>query len=625
MKVASLLKRFGLFIIIMTLLEFGVLYFFIHNSESDAKIINYSGLVRGLAQRVFKLDYAGHYSEAESYELQLDKIIIGLKNGDESLGLKKLNNDQFQLLMNDVSTDWEKIKKTIELSKNQPDAFSDLLRQSEDFFILTDRSVRAAEEAARNKVVVSEAVQLVLFILEVVALIFLMIIIKRRVVTPLNIISKILPKAAGGDLSQHLPMKGSDEFGEIADVFNKLLIRQREFTGSLEKKVKEKTRELEIKIIEVEGGKEKVEEEKKQIEKLLSENEKFRLAIEGASDHIIITDSEGFIMYANKAAEEITGYSTGEMFRKKAGQLWGGLMDKKYYENLWKVIKVEGKPFKGLVKNHRKNGEIYDAAVSISPILDKNNKPIFFIGLERDVSKEVAVDRAKTEFTSLASHQLRTPLTAIRWYSELLLSGKAGKINKKQTEFIKEIFDGNKRMITLVNNLLSVSRLELGTLPIHVVSADLCVILNDVVKELKPDAIGKKVKIEYVCLMKKLVVMIDESLIRMIFQNLISNAIKYSLEKGVVKIEMKSNQDNIIVSVIDNGIGIPIADQKNIYNKFFRANNAGKIQADGTGLGLYIVKSVVDFVGGKISFKSKEGYGTEFVFEVPLSGMKEKK
>lgn len=466
--------------------------------------------------------------------------------------------------------------------------------------------------------------EFILVLVELAAIFALRLISKKRIISPLDRISEILPKAAGGDLSQRLPMKSDDEFGQIASVFNSLLEKQQDLTSSLEKKVKEKTRELETKVIEVEHNREKVEEEKKKIEKLLSENEKFHLAVEGASDQIIITDHEGVVLYSNPATEKITGYPATEMLNKKAGTLWGKQMEKGYYEKMWQILKDEHRVFKGVLKNKRKNGEIYDAAVSISPILNNKNEAEFFVGLERDISEEVAVDRAKTEFVSVASHQLRTPLTAVSWYAEILLSEKSGKLTKKQKEYLKEISDGNKRMTTLVNNLLNVSRLELGTFPVYVEDVDICEAVKDVVKELKPAAQKKKIAVKLSCTVKKVVIKADVSLCRFVFQNLIANAIKYTPAKGEIKIKIKTDAENVWLSVLDNGIGIPLSDQKNIFKKFFRAKNAEIKQTDGTGLGLYIVKSVLDFVGGKVSFSSKEKEGSEFRVGLPLAGMKQK-
>lgn len=158
---------------------------------------------------------------------------------------------------------------------------------------------------------------------------------------------------------------------------------------------------------------------------------KFKQAVDGVSDHVIMTDPDGVITYANKAAERMTGYSKEEMYGERPS-LWGKQMPAEFYKNFWKVIKTDKQSFTGEIVNKRKNGQLYDAESLVSPILDSSGNVLFFVGIERDISKAKAVDRMKTEFISLASHQLRTPLSAVRWFGEMLANGDAGKLTKTQ-------------------------------------------------------------------------------------------------------------------------------------------------------------------------------------------------
>src|SRR3989344_5533840 len=169
--------------------------------------------------------------------------------------------------------------------------------------------------------------------------------------------------------------------------------------------------------------------------KLAKEMEKFKQAVDGASDHIIITDPEGTILYGNKAVENITGYTPEEAVGKKAGQIWGGRMSKEFYEKLWRTIKTEKKSFIGEVVNTRKNGEIYTAELRIAPILAKNGEVQFFVGIERDITKMKEVEQMKSDFVSFTSHQLRTPLTVIKWNSEMLKSVDNGKLTREQKRY----------------------------------------------------------------------------------------------------------------------------------------------------------------------------------------------
>lgn len=378
---------------------------------------------------------------------------------------------------------------------------------------------------------------------------------------------------------------------------------------------------------------------RKQFERELLEEkrelEKFKLAVENASDHIVITDENGICMYMNKAAERITGFKKKEILGKKVGSKdnWGGLMKKNDYEELWRVIKKEKKVFYGELKNKRKNGERYDALASISPIVDENKKVIFFIGIEHDITKEKEIDRVKTEFVSLASHQLRTPLSSINWYAEMLLDGDAGNINEEQEAYLQEIYKGNQRMVELVNALLNVSRLELGSFSIEPVKTDIKILLKNVLNELKPLIEEKKqvVKESYeknISLIKH-----DPNLLNIVFQNILSNAVKYTPEGGTIDVSIFSAKEGevikrkkikekaLIIAIKDSGYGIPQGQKDKIFTKLFRADNIMEKDTEGTGLGLYIVKSIIEQSGGDVWFQSKEDKGTTFYLLLPVKGV----
>ena len=363
----------------------------------------------------------------------------------------------------------------------------------------------------------------------------------------------------------------------------------------------------------------------KRLEDYASNLKKFQLAVENASDQIVITDPEGVILYANKSLEMTSGFSVEEAIGKKAGssELGGGMMDRDYYDKMWKTINTEKQSFIGELKNKRKDGQEYDAALSISPILDEGNRVIFFVGIERDITKAKEVDRAKTEFVSLASHQLRTPLSSINWFTEMLLNGDAGETNSTQKEYLNEIYKGNKRMVGLVNALLNASRIELGTFGVEPEPADIIAISKDVIEELVPLIKEKQVYVveDYDEMPQ---ILLDPKLTRIIFQNLMTNAIKYTGGRGKITVSIKKDSDNVIISVADTGFGIPLKQQEKIFSKLFRADNIKALDAEGSGLGLYIVKSIVEESNGKIWFESEENKGTTFHVSLPINGMKER-
>lgn len=360
------------------------------------------------------------------------------------------------------------------------------------------------------------------------------------------------------------------------------------------------------------------------LEDKIGDLEKFKLAFENVSEQIVITDSRGIVVDANVAVENITGFGVEEVIGKALGSLWGGQMDDEFYKKLWETIKVNKKTFMGEFKNKRKNGEFYTAEAMISPILGKEGDIKFFVSVERDITKAKEIDRMKTEFISLASHQLRTPLTAMKWFGELLINGDAGVLTEKQQEYMKNIYKSNERMIALVNSLLNVSRIESGRLIIEPKPTDLEKLINQQVIDLKPKTDLKKQQVIVTIKDKLPLINIDPKLIEQVYLNLLTNAIKYTSDGGEIKIIVFKKGNKIETQIIDNGYGIPKKEQERVFQKFFRADNITKIETDGTGLGLYLVKLIIDSSGGKVWFESEENKGTTFSFDLPLSGVKAK-
>lgn len=229
-----------------------------------------------------------------------------------------------------------------------------------------------------------------------------------------------------------------------------------------------------------------------------------------------------------------------------------------------------------------------------------------------------------TEFVSFAAHQLLTPLSAIGWYSEMLLSGKNIKTKKQEKEFLREIYNSNRRMVRLVISLLNISRIELGKLGVNPEKTDLIQIAAAVLQEIKKTAKEKlpAIKIDYN--KKTLILHADPKFIEVILQTLLINAIRYTPQTGKIVLTVSEKNKKILITVADNGIGIPKNQQAKIFEKFFRADNARLKYAYGVGLGLYLIKLVLEIVGGQIWFKSSENKGSTFFVELPMSGMKKR-
>ena len=218
----------------------------------------------------------------------------------------------------------------------------------------------------------------------------------------------------------------------------------------------------------------------------------------------------------------------------------------------------------------------------------------------------------KDEFISLASHQLRTPLSSVALSSELLLRGVAGEIVPEQKEYLEEIYKATKRMTLLVSNLLNVSRVEMGNFEVKPGPFDVASAVSAVVKEFSPLFSDKKLKMTLNIDENIPPINIDEKSFGIIFENLISNAIRYTPKNGTILIELRKNASGILLSVSDTGCGIPAGQQEKIFQKSFRAENAREISSEGAGLGLYMSHIAAQRSGVKIWFDSKEGKGTTF-------------
>lgn len=228
------------------------------------------------------------------------------------------------------------------------------------------------------------------------------------------------------------------------------------------------------------------------------------------------------------------------------------------------------------------------------------------------------LDEAKNEFISMASHQLRTPLTSIKGYLDMMLEGDLGKISPTQRAVLREAFSSSERMVRLINDFLNVSRLQTGKFTIDKQSVDIAQILRDEVSLLK--VVADQRSVEMVLKIDKKIpsLAVDSEKIRQVMLNMIDNAIYYSSPHKKVAITLKSSGKMIEFSVKDSGIGVPKSEQANLFGKFFRGTNAKKRRPDGTGVGLFLAKKVILSHDGEMIFESEEGKGSTFGFKLPV-------
>jgi two-component system sensor histidine kinase VicK len=274
----------------------------------------------------------------------------------------------------------------------------------------------------------------------------------------------------------------------------------------------------------------------------------------------------------------------------------------------------------------------FPASLNITPV--KINGVLHgAIMLFSDITDADTMERAKSEFVSLASHQLRTPLNVVSWYAEKLLKEKKGPLNERQKDYVTEISTNNRRMIDLVGDLLNVSRVDLDRVKREHEEVDLTQLLSDLIQEIKP--LIEEKKLEFTTDSPETGVILrdnDKSLMTMIVQNMLSNAVKYTPESGSVSVhlgfvkagmhlnhssEKTALTNGIVLKVVDSGIGIPKSQQAKIFSKLFRADNVQVMDVEGTGLGLYVSNSFTKALGGQLWFDSEEGKGTSFYLFMP--------
>lgn len=242
--------------------------------------------------------------------------------------------------------------------------------------------------------------------------------------------------------------------------------------------------------------------------------------------------------------------------------------------------------------------------------------------LKQSNKKLIALDEAKDEFISMASHQLRTPLTSVKGYISMMLEGDLGKVSPAQEKALKEAFGSSQRMVYLIADFLNVSRIKTGKFMIEPKEVDLPEIVREELTQLREMASSRELTLEYDQPEVFPRVKLDDNKIRQVMMNMIDNAIYYTPMGGNIIIQLYSTGSEIYFKVIDSGIGVPKAEQHKLFTKFYRAGNARKARPDGTGLGLFMAQKIVAEQGGAIIFESTEGQGSTFGFRFPLDKIK---
>lgn len=488
---------------------------------------------------------------------------------------------------------------------------------------------------------------------------------------------------------------------------------------------------------------------------------------------LVVTDTNGTIVWANQAYSELTGYTLNEAIGSQIGVLKSGRQDASFYEKMWKSIK-NGEKWSGMLINRRKDGSEYYEEMEIRPVIDASDDITHFVAVKRniterkvlqdqlqksetqkktivnnltelmaelkeitkaldharsqmhamldattegmmllsptnevlrinksfermfsvrekevrnryflenaehwnrvfrddsvvqdildeskcdtfddrifvqkwpakrelqvysasvvnaedellgrlmvfrDVSREREVERLKSEFVSLVTHEFRTPLTSIKGYTEMMLDGDTGRLSSEQRDFLETVLRNANHLSELVEELLDVSRIEAGAIKLNIQEIDIVPVIEDIVDRMRPQLEKKNQRLSIETPRDVPKVSADEMRTAQIILNLVSNAHKYTPSGGDIVISVEPEDEYLLVDVKDNGIGLSQEEQEKIFSKFFRAENPETIKEGGTGLGLWITRSLVEMQGGEVSVDSNLGEGSTFSFTIPM-------
>ncbi len=388
-----------------------------------------------------------------------------------------------------------------------------------------------------------------------------------------------------------------------------------------EQQLKQRTQELEEKqvatsklLADISARKIEIEQEKLKADAIL----------ENIGEGLIVTDGEGRILLANKASEALLGWTSEEMQNAFYLDIIRVLdKDKKVVPDKDRPIVLalsKGTKISGLYFYKRRDNNYFPVALTVTP-LSQNNTIIGGVLIFRDITREYEVNKAKSEFVSLASHELKTPLGIMKWYMESIKDDESFNNLPAQTkEYLEDIYKSNERVLGLVRDLLDISRIDEGRVKDDPKQTDVVQTVQKTIADLKLN-LDKKSLVINVDLQEPSLpaIVIDARRFGEVVENVFTNAIKYSKEGGQIKATISRAGDFVKIEVADQGIGIPSQDLPQIFNKFFRASNAIKSVTEGTGLGLYVVKSYLESWGGNIIINSEENKGTVVSIQIPLN------
>lgn len=333
------------------------------------------------------------------------------------------------------------------------------------------------------------------------------------------------------------------------------------------------------------------------------------------TDGILVLDNYSKISFINPEAEKLLDVNGAKAIGQHIFRL-------NQYQNAQRLLSILEGEVREISRKEVQINENFILEVSIIPMVSGGQK-IGALVVLHDITQDKLVQRMKSEFVTVAAHQLRTPASVVKWTMDMLLSSDYGNMTGEQKKLVEMAYHTNEKIIRLVNDLLDVAQIEEGKYLSRVALADFMGVLTPIVDTYKALALNKKVNLVFIKPKDGLPrLMIDTDKMKIALTNIIDNAVAYTPENGKVIVAVQYNEKNKEAEgvVSDNGIGIPEFQQKNVFSKFFRGSNAVKVDTEGTGLGLFISKNIIEAHGGRVWFDSKEGKGTNVYFTIPVKG-----
>lgn len=383
-----------------------------------------------------------------------------------------------------------------------------------------------------------------------------------------------------------------------------------EETTSLKEAKEDELRRVRVALLNI------LEDTEESRKEAVSERNKTMAIIENLTDGILLLNkkdqveiiSPPVVDFFRKEKEAVVGRDVSELFSgEDLKQLKEVLLDGE-----------SGKKVKQVFRQEVSVGNRLDLEVTTVFLKTESEEKGVLI-IFHDVTRDKLVERMKTEFVSIAAHQLRTPLSAIKWTLRMVLDGDTGPLSAEQKELLEKTYVSNERMISLINDLLNVSRIEEGRFLYKQAPAQLEEVVKAVLESSKELFKMKKVSLSVDIPSEIPPVNMDKEKMELAVQNLIENAAKYTPEGGSIHITMEKHEAEVVFKIKDTGVGIPESEHERIFTKFFRGDNVIKMETEGSGLGLYTTRNIIDAHRGKIWFESKEGKGTTFFFSLPFA------